>query len=90
MTPDELARACIAAMTNPRQMFRDVAVVGVAGSRKVPLDKRSFPKWKYVVNGPDKKPVYHYPAKELFAALAYHGLIDIRDYQEEVNAVPNS
>ena len=89
MTPDELARACIAAMTSPGQLLRDQPVVGVAGSRKVPFPKKSFPKWKYLSFDLKGKPVYHYPAKELFAALAYHGMIDIRDYQEEVNAIPN-
>ena len=83
MTPDDLARSCIEALSHPERTYHGEPVVGIAGSRKVPLPEKSFPKWKYLTNGPDGKPVYHYPAKQMLAALAHHRLISLNDYYQE-------
>jgi hypothetical protein len=82
MTPLELARSCVEALSHPeREALGNggIPCVGIAGSRgKVPLPKKSFPKWKHLANGP-LGPVYYYPAKEVLRALFQHGLIDPAD-----------
>lgn len=82
MTPDQLAKSCLDVLAHPERSISSNPTVGIAGTRKVPLPKKSFPKWKYISNSADGKPTYYYDAKELLTALAYHGLINLEDYRQ--------
>jgi hypothetical protein len=85
MNPVDLARSCLEALSHPERSLSSEPVVGIRGSRKVPLPKKSFPRWRYVSNESDGKPTFYYPAKALLEALVYHGLVDLADlYQEEI------
>ena len=82
MTPDDLAKSCLEAFSRSEALLSGEANVGIAGSRgKIPLPKKSFPKWKYVINT-DQGTVYYYDARAILRALVYHGLINLDDYRK--------
>lgn len=82
MTNQELANACADSIRHPERSLPDKPLITLVGKSSSMFPKKNWPRPKRLlcVNSRNER-VYHYDAMNVLAAMAVHGLVDVK-FQE--------
>lgn len=79
MSIAELANACMDSIRHPERSHPDNPLITLVGRKRGLFPKKGWPRAKRLLCvNPRNEYVYHYDAANVLAALAAHGLIEVK------------